>query len=111
MRVPNYLFVILGLATVTLLAEEKKQSATKGGAFDDTGTVAIKEMDSCMIGLKFWLHPKSQGALRLKPTSGHDPLVLEQAAKNMSRVRVQGKWRQAAECRYVKISKVEAIEN
>jgi hypothetical protein len=110
--------VTLALAIAAMPAEaaqkkskEPKEAPKTGEAFSDTGTVTKNEIDPCMVtGLHYRLHPKSGEEVRLYPKSKHDSMILDQAVKNNSTVRVTGTWKQSVECHYVETTKVEKLK-
>jgi hypothetical protein len=92
-------------------SKEPKESPKVGEEFSDTGTVTKNEIDLCnVVGLRYRLHPKSGEEVRLYPKSKHDSMILDQAVKDQSTVRVTGTWKQAVECYYVETTKVEKLK-
>ena|ERR1043166_2592003 len=106
----------LAVAAVPAEAAQTKSKAAKqepktGEAFSDTGTVTKNEADICMVtGLRYFLHPSGGEEVKIYPKSKHDSLVLDQAIKNKSSVRVTGTWKQSLDCHYVEIKKIEKLK-
>jgi hypothetical protein len=105
------IFSVAAVGNIEAATKEAAQPTTTSQTADMIGTVTINEGDTCMIGIKYWLHPAGEAAVRLKPTSRHDYLVLEQAAKKKSLVHVNGTWEQATECRFVKTTRIQPAKS
>src|ERR1700746_252198 len=107
-------FALLALAGPTFQAAEKSRDTKTpktGESFSRSGTVIKNNIDICLVtGLRWALHPESGEDVKVYPKTKHATEVLDKAAKNNSRVRVSGTWKETAKCHYVETSNVTIVK-
>jgi hypothetical protein len=104
----------LMMATPTQAAASKskdKSTPKEGDSYSGSGAVTKNNIDICMVtGLRWALKPDNGEEVKIYPKTKHVTQVLDDAAKNNSKVRVSGTWKKTAECHYVETSKVTAVK-
>ena len=107
-------FALLTLVGPTIQAAEKSKDTKtpkSGESFSGSGTVIKNNVDICLVtGLRWAIHPENGEDVKVYPKSKQATEVLDRAAKNKSKVRVAGTWKQTVECHYVETSKVTIIK-
>jgi hypothetical protein len=95
----------------TQAAEKSKKTPKEGQSYGGSGTVIKNNIDICLVtGLRWALHPESGEDVKVYPKTKHATEVLDKAAKNNSRVRVSGTWKETAKCHYVETSNVTIVK-